>query len=326
MASHEYEATTFEAMSVFSRSKAARWRSGERTCSRRRPWRSEVVRPAALGPHAGLGDDRRQVDLLHVGRPVDGAGVEAEGLPVDVVEGLPAGQQVVDAVDGLALGVGAVELDVADGALGLLPLVLQAGRELGLLAPQGEGGQDPVGPFQGGLGPPELGLHPAPAGERPVAGDDGLALPVVERVLLEPARGQVDQLAVAEGVGRARGHLGDVDPAVGRRPGAGDGADGGGDLVDRDDVDDALGHAGELLQQAAGVGDDDRLGHAEAPDPARLGLRPGRLDDRRAHDADRDVAPGLAQGPFARGPWCRRRRRASRARRRGPDPLRPCGR
>ena len=47
----------------------------------------------------------------------------------------------------------------------------------------------------------------------------------------------------------------------------------GDDDVDRDDVDRALGHAGELLQQAAGVAEDDRLGHAEAADPAgeRLG-------------------------------------------------------
>ena len=80
----------------------------------------------------------------------------------------------------------------------------------------------------------------------------------------------------------------------------GGGVDDGGDHeVDGDDVDGALGHAGELLQQAAGVGDDHRLGHAEAADPARERLVDRRLDDRRAHDRHRDVAAVLQQRPLA---------------------------
>ena len=85
------------------------------------------------------------------------------------------------------------------------------------------------------------------------------------------------------------------------RPAGGGVDDRGHHHVDGDDVDRALGHAGELLQQAAGVADDDRLGHAEAADPAGPGLGPGRLDDRRPHDRHRDVAPLLEQRPLAEG-------------------------
>src|SRR3546814_12525144 len=48
-----------------------------------------------------------------------------------------------------------------------------------------------------------------------------------------------------------------------------------------------------LLQETAGVGDDDGLGHAEAADPPRERLLDRRLDDRRSHDRHRDVAPVL---------------------------------
>ena len=54
----------------------------------------------------------------------------------------------------------------------------------------------------------------------------------------------------------------------------GDGDDRGDDEVDGDHVDRALGNPGELAQQAAGVGEDHRLGHPEAADPARAAARP----------------------------------------------------
>ncbi len=106
------------------------------------------------------------------------------------------------------------------------------------------------------------------------------------------------QLAVAQRVPASRGHL--VHAGAVRV-----GADGG-DVDDRrhhqvhrDHVDDPLGDARELLQQATGVADDDRVGHAEAADPARARLGHGRLDDGRANDADRHPAPVLQQRPFA---------------------------
>ena len=59
------------------------------------------------------------------------------------------------------------------------------------------------------------------------------------------------------------------------------------------------GTPGNSIEQAPGVGEDHRLGHAEATDPARPGLGQGGLDDRGPHDADRQVAPGLLQGLLA---------------------------
>ena len=69
------------------------------------------------------------------------------------------------------------------------------------------------------------------------------------------------------------------------------------------------GTPGNSLQQSAGVGEDDRLGHPEAADPARPGLGQRGLDDRGPHDADRvhvahgphgaghrDLAEGLGEG------------------------------
>jgi hypothetical protein len=64
----------------------------------------------------------------------------------------------------------------------------------------------------------------------------------------------------------------------------GHGEDRAHDEVDRDDVDRPLRYAGELLQQTAGVRDDDRLGHPEPADPARMRFGQRRLDDRRTHD------------------------------------------
>ena len=71
---------------------------------------------------------------MHVVVPVDDAGIEAEGLVVLVVEGVPQRQQPVHAVAGVGLGVGPVELDVPEGALGQGVAVLNARRQFGLLA------------------------------------------------------------------------------------------------------------------------------------------------------------------------------------------------
>jgi hypothetical protein len=78
-------------------------------------------------------------------------------------------------------------------------------------------------------------------------------------------------------------------PAL-RRPG-GDRDDGVDDEVDRDHVEHALGDAGELRQRAPAEGQDHRLGHAEALDPAGDRARQGALDDRGPDDGER-VVPG----------------------------------
>ena len=70
--------------------------------------------------------------------------------------------------------------------------------------------------------------------------------------------------------------------------------------VDRDHVGHALGYSGELAEQAPGVGDDDRLSHPEAANPAGAGLGQRRLDDGWSNDGHGDGGAELAdQGPLA---------------------------
>ncbi len=77
-----------------------------------------------------------------------------------------------------------------------------------------------------------------------------------------------------------------------------------------------FGDTGELVEEAAGVGDQHGLGHAEAADPAGLGFGERRFDDRWPHDRHGHVAldvgerllaeclgEGIGVGPAdARGP------------------------
>ena len=114
------------------------------------------------------------------------AGIEAERLVVFLVEGVPQRHQPVDAVAGVGLGVGPVELDVAEGALGQGVAILDPRRQLGLLAPHGQRGQEPLDHGHGLIGPAQLALDPATAGEGPFGHADRLAPLVVERVAAEP--------------------------------------------------------------------------------------------------------------------------------------------
>ena len=86
-----------------------------------------------------------QVDLVHVVVPVDGAGIEAEAVVVLVVAGVPQVHEAVDPVAGVGLGVGAVELDVAEGPLGQCVTILDPGGQLRLLAPDRQGREQPLG-------------------------------------------------------------------------------------------------------------------------------------------------------------------------------------
>ena len=115
-------------------------------------------------------------------------------------------------------------------------------------------------------------------------------------MLGEPLANHVYEVAVAQWIYAARRHLDDVVAVVRSQRATGShGTDCGHHEVDRDDVDGALGDPGELLQEAPGVGDDDRLGHPETSDPARIGLGQRRLDDGRAHHADRHVSGHLGR-------------------------------
>jgi hypothetical protein len=64
------------------------------------------------------------------------------------------------------------------------------------------------------------------------------------------------------------------------------------DLVDRDDVDDRVRGRRELRQLAAAVGQDQRLGHLEALDPADVRPLEGGLDDARPDDRGAVVVAG----------------------------------
>ena len=252
---------------------------------------------AAAGADPGVRHDRRQVHVLDIVGPVDGGGIEGERGLVGTVERLPQGPQAIDTEHRFGLGVGAVQLDVAQGPLDRVLALLHAGRQLRLPAPNGKLGDDSLHPAQNLRQALELALHAAPSRKRPFRHFDGLALPVVDRVISEPLAYQIDELAVAQRVpGPGRDLVHGRAVRVGALGGGGD--DGGRHLIGGNDVDDPLRQAGELGQQTTPVGDDDGLGHAEATDPSGTGLGEGRLDDGRTHDRDGKVAARLEQGPL----------------------------
>ena len=141
-------------------------------------------------------------------------------------------------------------------------------------------------------------MHLAPAGEGPFRYDYRLPAVVVEGALGEPGFREVDEAPVVERIPLAGGDLKD-DGAVRVRSPGGDGDDRRHDEIDRDDVYDSLRHARELSQQPAGEGDDHRLGHPKAADPARSWLAQGRLDDRWPDEGDGEIGPRLEEGPLA---------------------------
>jgi hypothetical protein len=173
---------------------------------------------------------------------------------------------------------------------------VRPGRQLGLPPSQRQRLQGSLRPGQDPGRLTQLSLYPLSPRERPLRHGDGLVVAVGERAGGEPLLAEVDEEPVLQWIAGARGGVDDV--GTGERPPGGDGQDGGDDEVDGDHVDDALGDPRELLQQAPGVPDDDRVGHAKAPDPTRHRLGQGGLDDRRADDRHRQGAPGVEQRPF----------------------------
>ena len=233
--------------------------------------------------------------------PVDPPRVEVEVLPVGRREGLLKRQEVVDPEGGLALHVAAVQLHIAERPLDQGALLRELRGHARLLASDGQGAEDLLAGEQGAPGSVQLRLDPFAAGVGPARRGDGLVALVVDRVLAEPCVRPVVQVREAERVDGTGRHLHHVRPAVGGRAVRGHRADCGGHVVDGDHVEGSLGSAGKVLQQAAGVGDDDRFGHAEPADPAGERLRHCRFDDGRAHDRQRDGASGLGQRRLGEG-------------------------
>ena len=86
-----------------------------------------------------------EVSGVDLSRPLDDATFERIAVAFDdhsmlVFRGqaLPAGEELIDAVDGLALRVGAVELDVGQGPFHVLLLLLEGGGPGGLTSAQGQ--------------------------------------------------------------------------------------------------------------------------------------------------------------------------------------------
>ena len=183
--------------------------------------------------------------------PVDDARVEPESLVVRFVAVAPQREEVVDPVPRVGLGVRAVERHVPEGALGQSVPFLDAGGQLRLLAPDRQGSEDSFRRRHRRVGSLELALHPPAPGERPLRDADRLAALVVERIAPEVLLAQLDEAPVPQGIADPGGDV-EHARATGLRAVRSHRQDGGHHHVDGDDVDDPLGHAGELAEQARG--------------------------------------------------------------------------
>ena len=78
------------------------------------------------------------MDLRGVDVPVDDPGIEAECSTVVIVQQVPQGQQAIQAVNGLALGVGPVQVDISLGPVDQFALLVESGSYFSLSATHGE--------------------------------------------------------------------------------------------------------------------------------------------------------------------------------------------
>ena len=155
-----------------------------------------------------------------------------------------------------------------------------------------------VGDLVGALAGREQPLDRLRAGEPPVGQPGRASVAALERVGVEVAAHVVVEVAEGERVARTRGDVEVLRLPRCRRVGQhrDQRRD---DVVDRHDVDDGVGGRGELRQLAAPVGQDQRLGHLEALDPARVRALEGGLDDARADDRHRRVLGVRLDDPLA---------------------------
>ncbi len=245
--------------------------------------------------------DRGAVHLLEVVLPVDDRGVEPERLAVRLRQareerlGVRVGEpQVGGEVLLVQVEVAAQELqpaslhvELAGQVAGAVAARRVADHVVGHLVRALAGGEQPLG--RTGTGEPPVGQPHRTA----VAGLERVVVEVLARVVVE--RAERERVAVAGGDVEVRRRA-----RLGRRGHHGD--DGRHDVVDRHDVGDVVGGARELGELATAVGQDQRLGHLEALDPARVGLLERRLDDARPHDRHPAAQPGVGlDDPLAQG-------------------------
>ena len=255
---------------------------------RRRCAASRLLAPAGDGIGARHPDHRRQVDLVQVVPPVEGRRVEGEDLSLGRGQRLPDVHQVLRLIDAVDVRVDAVELEDLEGAVQPDPALVEVVRDARHVGAGGKPLDDPLGDVDRSfhrLGPPlDLVLR----WERPFRRPDRLAVAVAQGMDLEVLPAEVDHGPQPERVPVAGGRV--VD-AVLARPGRRrrhrqNRVD---DEVGRDQVEHRVGQAGEVGQHPAGEGQDDRLRHSEALQPAGEGLGQGALDDRRPQDAERHL-------------------------------------
>ena len=90
-------------------------------------------------------DHRWKVDLVDVTVPVDDAGIEAEQLAVCGAQPVPELEKPVDPEQRFGLGVGAVELDVPEGAFCESSPLLNPGGEVRALSTHRKCAEQPLG-------------------------------------------------------------------------------------------------------------------------------------------------------------------------------------
>ncbi len=232
---------------------------------------------------------RRAVHVLQVVLPVQDAGVEREARAVLLGETAPQRLYAGVGVDDLGLGVHAVEVGVAldevHARLVAIEPVDRVAHRRGLRHVR----HDLLREVDERLGAAEHLLDLEVAGEVPRGHLVLAAAALGQRVRLEVLAHVLVELEEAQRVPVAARHV-VVGGLAGRRRGRGHRQDRVHDVVDGDQVDDALRDAGELGDLAHAVGADDRVGHLEAVDPAGRRVLQRRLDDARPHDAQAEAA------------------------------------
>ena len=228
-------------------------------------------------------------------RPVDDRGVEGERRAVGLGQRVEDRHRLLVGEAQLGGGVLHVEVQVATQELQPAPLLVQlAGQLAGAVAARRVPDRV-VGPLPGLLAGRQQPLHGAGAREPPLGQPRRAAVAGGERVVVEEGAHRVVEDLERQRVAVAAREV-EVADLAGLRRVRQDRHDPRDHVVDRDDVDDRVGGGRELRQLAAAVGQDQRLGHLEALDPADVRPLQGGLDDARPDDAGASLA---RRGPSA---------------------------
>ena len=232
------------------------------------------------------------MDVDEVVVPVDDRRVEPERLDVVGVQRLVQREGAAVGEVQLGVGVRTVEVEVATQEVSRPRCRSRVRAQSRVRADRGSDGDDPVGGAVRPVAEADQLVDPLGALPLPPRHPDLAAVALHHRVLDEVFADQVVQQAEAQRVSGAG-----ADRVVGGRARLGLGR-GRRDRrvdheIDRDDVDHAIGDAGEVGQVAAPERQDDRLGHLEAFDPAGVRLPQCAFDNARSQHGDRQVDRGL---------------------------------